>query len=43
MISHALLRSTVTNEIVFDQLDLHLASEFVQTMEHQALDTITFT
>ena len=52
MVSHDLPRSTVTNQIVFDQRDLYSAPEFEGTMDHrcQALvskletsDTITFT
>ena len=51
MVSHDLPRSTVTNQIAFDQQDLYSTPEFVRTMDRrcQALvskletsDTITF-
>ena len=52
MVSHDLPRSTVTNQIAFDQQDLCSAPEFERTMDSrcQALvseletsDTLTFT
>ena len=50
MVSHDLPRSTVTNQIPFDQQDLHLTPEFERAMDRryqvsklEASDTITFT
>ena len=52
MVSHDLPRSTITNQIAFNQWDLHSTLEFERAMDHryQALvsqletwDTITFT
>ena len=52
MVSHDLPRSTVTNQIAFDQRDLYSTPEFERTMNrrYQALvskletsETITFT
>ena len=52
MVSHDLLRSTVTNQIAFDQRELHSTLEFERAMDRrcqalvsklETLDTITFT
>ena len=51
MVSHDLTRSTVTNQIAFDQRDLHSTLEFERAMDRscqvlvsklETLDTITF-
>ena len=52
MVSRDLLRSVVTNQIAFDQRDLHLTPDFECVIDHccqalvsklKTLDTITFT
>ena len=52
MVSHDLSHSTVTNQIAFDQQDLHSTPEFERAMDRrcqglvsklETLDTITFT
>ena len=52
MVSHDLPRSTVTNQITFDQQDFHSTPEFERAIDRrcqalvsklETLDTITFT